>query len=32
MIVTEVSIEDIKEVFQIRGALEGLAVRIVAKN
>jgi len=32
IIVTEVSIEDVKEVLQIRGALEGLAARITAKK
>lgn len=32
MIVTEVSLEDIKEVLQIRGVLEGLATRIAAKK
>src|SRR5665648_466406 len=32
IIVTEVSLEDVKEVLQIRGALEGLAARIVAKK
>jgi len=32
MIVTEVSLEDVKEVLQIRGVLEGLAARIVAKK
>ena len=32
MIVTEVSLEDIKEVLQIRGVLEGLAARITAKK
>ena len=32
MIVTEVFFEDIKEVLQIRGVLEGLATRIAAKK
>jgi len=32
MVVTEVSPEDIKEVLQIRGVLEGLAARITAKK
>ena len=32
MVVTEVSPEDVKEVLQIRGVLEGLAARIVAKK
>jgi len=32
MIVTEVFFEDIKEVLQIRGVLEGLAARIAAKK
>jgi DNA-binding GntR family transcriptional regulator len=32
MVVTEVSFEDIKEVLQIRGVLEGLAARIAAKK
>jgi DNA-binding GntR family transcriptional regulator len=32
MIVTEISFEDIKEVLQIRGVLEGLAARITAKK
>src|SRR5680860_1342637 len=32
MVVNEVSLEDIKEVLQIRGVLEGLAARIVAKK
>jgi len=32
IIVTEVSLEDIKEVLQIRGALEGLAARLAAKK
>lgn len=32
MIVTEVSLEDVKEVLQIRGILEGLAARIAAKK
>ena len=32
MAVTEVSTEDVKEVLQIRGVLEGLAARIVAKK
>ena len=32
MIVSEVSLADIKEVLQIRGVLEGLAARIVAKK
>jgi len=32
MIVTEVSLEDAKEVLQIRGVLEGLAARITAKK
>ena len=32
MIVTEVSLEDVKEVLQIRGVLEGLAARITAKK
>jgi len=32
MVVTEVSLEDVKDVLQIRGVLEGLAGRIVAKK
>jgi DNA-binding GntR family transcriptional regulator len=32
MVVTEVSPEDVKEVLQIRGVLEGLAARIAAKK
>jgi len=32
IIVTEISIEDIKEVLQIRGVLEGLAARVAAKK
>jgi len=32
MVVNEVSLEDIKEVLQIRGVLEGLAARIAAKK
>ncbi len=32
MVVTEVSPEDVKEVLQIRGVLEGLAARITAKK
>ena len=32
MVVTEVSLEDIKEVLQIRGVLEGLAARVAAKK
>jgi len=32
MVVTEVSLEDVKEVLQIRGALEGLAARLAAKK
>ena len=32
LIVTEVSLEDVKEVLQIRGVLEGLAARITAKK
>jgi len=32
LIVTEVSLEDVKEVLQIRGVLEGLAARVVAKK
>ena len=32
MVVTEVSLEDAKDVLQIRGALEGLAARIAAKQ
>jgi len=32
LIVTEVSLEDVKEVLQIRGVLEGLAARIAAKK
>jgi len=32
MVVTKVSFEDIKEVLQIRGVLEGLAARIAAKK
>jgi len=32
MVVTEVSLEDVKEVLQIRGVLEGLAARIAAKK
>jgi len=32
LIVTEVSLEDVKEVLQIRGVLEGLAARISAKK
>ena len=32
LIVTEISLEDIKEVLQIRGVLEGLAARVVAKK
>lgn len=32
MIVTEVSLEDVREVLQIRGILEGLAARIAAKK
>jgi len=32
MIVTEVSLEDVKEVLQIRGVLEGLAARVAAKK
>ena len=32
MVVNEVSPEDVKEVLQIRGALEGLAARIAAKK
>jgi len=32
MVVTEVSSEDVKEVLQIRGVLEGLAARIAAKK
>jgi DNA-binding GntR family transcriptional regulator len=32
LIVTEISLEDIKEVLQIRGVLEGLAARIAAKK
>jgi len=31
MVVTEVSLEDVKKVLQIRGVLEGLAARFVAK-
>ena len=32
LIVTEISLEDIKEVLQIRGVLEGLAARMAAKK
>ncbi len=32
MVVTEVSPEDVKEVLQIRGVLEGLAARVAAKK
>jgi DNA-binding GntR family transcriptional regulator len=32
LIVTEISLEDIKEVLQIRGVLEGLAARVAAKK
>jgi len=32
LIVTEISLEDIQEVLQIRGVLEGLAARITAKK
>jgi len=32
LIVTEVSLEDVKEVLQIRGVLEGLAARIAAQK
>ncbi len=32
LIVTEISLEDIKEVLQIRGVLEGLSARIAAKK
>jgi len=32
MIVTEISLKDFKEVLQIRGILEGLAIRIAAKK
>ena len=32
MVVTEVSLEDVKEVLQIRGVLEGLAASIAAKK
>jgi len=32
LIVTEVSLEDVKDVLQIRGVLEGLAARIAAKK
>ena len=32
LIVTEVSLEDVKEVLQIRGVLEGLAARIAAEK
>ena len=32
MVVTEVSLEDVKDVLQIRGVLEGLAARIAAKQ
>ena len=32
MVVTEVSLEDVKDVLQIRGVLEGLAARITAKE